>query len=38
MAFPEIFDALKDVGRINIGINLEVSRLSICEQYGLSAF
>jgi hypothetical protein len=29
MAFPEVFDALKDVGKINIRINLKVSRLSI---------
>ena len=32
MAFPEIFDTVKDVGRINIGINLKVSRLSMGEQ------
>jgi hypothetical protein len=35
---PEGFDALKVVARNNIRINLKVSRLSICEQYGLSGF
>jgi len=30
MVFPEIFDALKDVGRINIGINLKVRVLMMC--------
>jgi len=38
MAFPEIFDALNDVWGINIGIYLNVSGLSICEQYGRSGF
>jgi hypothetical protein len=38
MAFPEGFDALKDSGRINIRINLKVSRFSACEQYGLTGF
>ena len=38
MVFPKVFHELKDVVRINIGIYLKVSSLSICEQYGLSGF